>query len=511
MSLFRKILLAPALAVALMLCVSLLAVRAMGEQRAQLAALADVRMAHATFAQETRAAVLDVHTRAYRVLTWSASLGSSYVDQESAKLVGDFDQAAKGFTRWAASGALANDERASAAAVVAAAGKYHKALATALDMASADVASGVTAMQTADDHFKQLDKETQALVALEQRSAHQAVAAADAAYRQTLWINGTLVVAATAAAIAMSLLIARRATQSLSQAVDVARAVAAGDLQARVPAGGGDEVGRLLQALEAMRANLADIARSVRMNAESVAVASAEIAQGNGDLSMRTERQASVLEQTASSMEELGGAVRQNAEHARAANELASGASSIARRGGEVVGQVVHTMKDINDASHRIADILGVIDGIAFQTNILALNAAVEAARAGDSGRGFAVVAGEVRGLAQRSAGAAKEIRGLISASVERAERGSALVDEAGTTMGEIVASVQRVSELMAEISVACSEQSSGVGHVGAAVSQMDAATQQNAALVEEGAAAAESLKLQARQLLEAVAVFKLA
>ena len=264
----------------------------------------------------------------------------------------------------------------------------------------------------------------------------------------------------------------------------------------------------------AMKATLdkMDVAVSaVRQGASGIALASAEIAQGNSDLSARTEQQASALEQTAASMEELSSTVRQNADNARQGNQLAQNASSVAVRGGEVVGQVVDTMKGINDASRKIADIIGVIDGIAFQTNILALNAAVEAARAGEQGRGFAVVASEVRSLAGRSAEAAKEIKGLISDSVQRVEQGTALVDQAGATMTEVVAAIRRVTDIMGEISAASTEQSSGVAQVGEAVTQMDQATQQNAALVEESAAAAESLKLQAQQLVQAVAVFKLA
>jgi len=259
-----------------------------------------------------------------------------------------------------------------------------------------------------------------------------------------------------------------------------------------------------------MRDMLRGISATVRQGADSVATASAQIAAGNNDLSSRTEAQASALEETAASMEELGSTVRQNADNARQANQLALKASGVAVDGGEVVGQVVDTMRGINESSRKIADIISVIDGIAFQTNILALNAAVEAARAGEQGRGFAVVASEVRSLAQRSAGAAKEIKALINASVERVEHGTALVDKAGATMQEVVASIRRVTDIMGEISAASSEQSAGVGQITEAMTQMDRATQQNAALVEESAAAAESLRAQALQLVEAVAVFKL-
>jgi methyl-accepting chemotaxis protein len=304
--------------------------------------------------------------------------------------------------------------------------------------------------------------------------------------------------------------VTRVTVQSMNAALQVAEQVAAGDLSAAVPPAGRDEAGRLLQALGRMKDSLGRVVGSVRSNAESVATASAQIAQGNHDLSQRTEEQASALEQTAASMEQLGSTVRQNADNARQANQLAQGASTVAATGGQVVVDVVQTMKGINDSSRRIADIIGVIDGIAFQTNILALNAAVEAARAGEQGRGFAVVAGEVRNLAQRSAAAAKEIKQLITTSVEQVERGTVLVDRAGATMQDIVGSIGRVTDLMGEISAASSEQSTGVAQIGEAVSQMDQVTQQNAALVEESAAAAESLRQQAQQLVQVVAVFRL-
>ena len=259
-----------------------------------------------------------------------------------------------------------------------------------------------------------------------------------------------------------------------------------------------------------MNDKLANIVGGVRANAEGVATASAQIAQGNQDLSQRTEEQASALEETAASMEQLSSTVKQNADNAKQANQLAIGASTVAVKGGEVVGEVVTTMKGINDSCKKIADIISVIDGIAFQTNILALNAAVEAARAGEQGRGFAVVATEVRNLAGRSAEAAKEIKSLITASVERVEQGTALVDQAGVTMTEVVNAIKRVTDIMGEISAASAEQSAGVSQVGEAVGQMDQVTQQNAALVEESAAAAESLKGQAHAMVQAVAFFKL-
>ena len=296
----------------------------------------------------------------------------------------------------------------------------------------------------------------------------------------------------------------------LEQAVQAADRVANGDLSGVIRVEREDETGRLLSALERMQSSLVQTVRTVRQNAEGVASASSQIASGNVDLSGRTEEQASALEETAASMEQLGSTVRQNADNARAANQMAVNASQVAAQGGAVVAEVVETMKGINNSSQQIADIITVIDSIAFQTNILALNAAVEAARAGEQGRGFAVVAGEVRTLAQRSAEAAKEIKALISTSVQRVEQGTQLVDKAGATMADIVSAISRVTDLMAEISAASQEQSQGVAQVGEAVTQMDQTTQQNAALVEESAAAAGALRKQAQDLVQAVAVFQL-
>ena len=289
----------------------------------------------------------------------------------------------------------------------------------------------------------------------------------------------------------------------------VAERVGAGDLTGAI-AIQADDHSSLMSRLQSMQASLAQVVSEVRHASHSVATASAEIAQGNNQLSVRTEQQASALEQTAASMEELGATVRVNAERADQANTLALNASAIAGRGGEVVGQVVDTMRDINQSARKIVDIISVIDGIAFQTNILALNAAVEAARAGEQGRGFAVVASEVRLLAGRSAEAAKEIKSLIGTSVERVEKGSTLVDQAGATMSEVVQSIERLTGIMGEISAASSEQSAGVSQVGEAITLMDRATQQNAALVEEMAAAASSLSMQSNGLVESVAVFRI-
>ena len=302
----------------------------------------------------------------------------------------------------------------------------------------------------------------------------------------------------------------RNLSRSLGQAADLAHAVAKGDLTQSIASEGRDEIAKLMQALSAMRESLVTVVSSVRQGSDGVATASAEIAQGNQDLSARTEQQASSIQQTAASMKELSVTVQQNSNAARQANQLANNASSVAVHGGQVVGQVVETMKGINDSSRKISDIISVIDGIAFQTNILALNAAVEAARAGEQGRGFAVVASEVRSLAGRSAEAAKEIKNLINASVERVDQGTALVDKAGETMAEIVGSIRQVTDIVSEISAASSEQAAGVLQVDHAVTQMDQSTQQNAALVEQMAAAASSLKGQSQDLVRVVAAFKL-
>ena len=313
--------------------------------------------------------------------------------------------------------------------------------------------------------------------------------------------------------VAMAVLVVRSVIAELGgEPRDVAalvRSIADADLRTPISVRRGDH-SSVLAAMARMQHSLSGIVTAVRGNSDGVATASAQIAQGNADLSQRTEQQASALQQTAATMDELGATVRNNADNAQQANQLAAGASSVAARGGEVVSQVVGTMRGINDSSKKIAEIIGTIDGIAFQTNILALNAAVEAARAGEQGRGFAVVAGEVRALAQRSGAAAREIKALITSSVEQVEHGTALVDQAGRTMDEIVSAIRRVTDIVAEISSASHEQSSGVGQVGQAVAQMDQATQQNAALVEQSAAAADSLRQQAQELVDTVAVFKL-
>jgi methyl-accepting chemotaxis protein len=348
------------------------------------------------------------------------------------------------------------------------------------------------------------------LAKLQTTLVDQATTAAQADIRRTQWVLGVAGVLMLMLGSAAAWWLARSITQPISRAVAVAEAVAAGDLTACVDSDARDETGRLLSALGAMTDSLRRVVQSVRQGSEGIATGSGQIASGTADLSQRTEEQAANLQQTAASMEQLAATVRQSADAARQASDLANTATATATQGGEVVGQVVGTMQDITEASRKIGDIVGVIDGIAFQTNILALNAAVEAARAGEHGRGFAVVASEVRALAQRSAGSAREIKTLIQGSVEKVEAGSQLVDAAGRTMQGIVTQVRRASEVFAEISAATAEQTKGISQVNDAVTQLDQVTQQNAALVEESAAASDSLSRQAAQLVEAVRVFRL-
>ncbi len=360
------------------------------------------------------------------------------------------------------------------------------------------------------ERFMTAQKNMLALVRLQQDLAKAHYDQALARYERTRNLSIALIVIGSLAGACVAVLLIRGIDASLAEALRLARSVAAGDLTQTVRIECDDEIGQLLTALQAMNASLAGIVGEVRHSTDTIATASNQIAAGNQDLSARTEQQASSLEETAASMGELTSNVKHNADNARQANALAEAASGVAGRGGAVIREVVGTMGEISESSRRIGEIIGVIDGIAFQTNILALNAAVEAARAGEQGRGFAVVASEVRNLAQRSAGAAREIKQLIARSVERVEAGGRLVEQAGATMQEIVASVHRVTDIMAEITSASMEQTAGIGQINIAMGQMEQVTQQNAALVEQAANAADALHEQAQRLATSVGVFRI-
>ena len=385
--------------------------------------------------------------------------------------------------------------------------EFDKVIALAEASSEKDAASYLqTAVQGPQNQWF---SDIQAMIELQEKQNRQSIDAMRADYTLTLEILLGLTVAAVALATFSAWYATHSITGPLGQAVAVAQRVAAGDLTAEIRPASKDETGMLISALRTMNDNLTGIVREVRSGTDTVATASSQIATGNLELSSRTEQQASSLEETASAMEELTSTVGHNASNARQASALASQASEIAARGGSVVGDVVQKMAGINESSKRIVDIISVIDGIAFQTNILALNAAVEAARAGEQGRGFAVVASEVRGLAQRSAAAAKEIKTLIDDSVSKVADGSSLVTQAGATMQEVVSSVRQVTDIVQEISVASQEQTEGIGQINTAMTQMDQVTQQNAALVEQAAAAAGALEDQAARLRQTVSVFK--
>jgi methyl-accepting chemotaxis protein len=401
-------------------------------------------------------------------------------------------------------------DRALLAAVQSALAEYDGVASKVIELAQAGNDEGATQLLLSTQ--PQIAKSNKAFVDHREYNSKLGKDGADEAaalLKQAGLLSTIISLVAVIGIAALGLFLARQIAGSLGSAVKIAEAVADGDLTSQIVATGSDEVGQLLHALKKMNDNLTNIVGEVRAGTDTIATASGEIAAGNLDLSSRTEQQASALEETASSMEELTSTVKQNADNARQANQLAISASDVAVQGGEVVSQVVDTMNAINDSAKRIVDIIGVIDGIAFQTNILALNAAVEAARAGEQGRGFAVVAAEVRNLAQRSAGAAKEIKTLIDDSVGKVDAGSKLVDRAGVTMGEVVASVKRVSDIIAEISAASGEQEAGISQINLAITEMDNVTQQNAALVEQAAAAAGSLQDQAERMVDVVKVFK--
>ena len=435
-----------------------------------------------------------------------ASLAEAADDADAAQAAWD--------THWAAYSKLIDspDERRLAQQLSVSEGSYAALSADIrrLTMAHDRVALHALLLGPALSSFKAATQDLRKLVDINAAGADEAGGRSEAVYAESRTLLAASLGAMLALGAAIAWLLARGLARAAGTAVAAAERISRGDLGEDIVTDRGDEVGQLLVALGAMQAKLRAVVSQVRTNAESVADASAEIAASTIDLSSRTEEQASALEETAAAMEQLASTVQSNADHARQGHRTAVDASDIAQSGGAVVERVVEHMRRIDESSGRIGDIIGVIDGIAFQTNILALNAAVEAARAGEQGRGFAVVAKEVRSLAQRSADAAREIKGLIATSVERVESGTALVEQAGRTTGSVVSSIRGVTDVMGTISAAIVEQSSGVTQIEQAVSQMDQATQQNAALVEQSSAAAESLKDKARELVQAVAFFKI-
>ncbi|MEP7102262.1 MAG: methyl-accepting chemotaxis protein, partial [Burkholderiales bacterium] len=451
----------------------------------------------------------EMHTRLYRTVTIAASLDEKALKAARAQQTGELTTLSAETTKTAEA---STDEgiRKDLVAFVAQVARYQKAADSAIDLSSVDANTGIAALQTADDDYKAMNATLASVIGRVSLRANSVGDQLESSANQAGGVLAGVGLLAVIGALVFSWMTQRRIVANINLGAEAAARVAEGRLDVQATSTDKDEVGDLLRALGSMVNQLRTSIRTVQHATESIGTASAEIATGNQDLSSRTEQTASNLQQAASSMEQLTGTVKQSADSARQANQLASSAAEVAARGGVVVSQVVATMNDINASSKKIADIIGVIDGIAFQTNILALNAAVEAARAGEQGRGFAVVASEVRSLAQRSADAAKEIKGLIGASVEKVEGGSKLVADAGRTMTEIVSSVQRVSDIIGEITAAATEQSHGISEVNGSVSQLDQMTQQNAALVEESAAAAESLKEQAGRLAEVVGAFRL-
>jgi methyl-accepting chemotaxis protein len=504
MKIRSKVLLAPAVAIVMLIVMAAFAIAMTWQLKSQITVFRDGALKQYESSLTARGRLYEAHALAYRTLTWAANLGKEELQaarKQSAAVIAD------------AAHQLGVDLKAAPAGADAALHadllKFAKTLDRAMEMSAIEPTDGIAIMRDAD-------KLAVTLGAVADQRVQAANAAANGLYEQAGQVFQAVIavvvgvlLAAVAVAAGVALWVARSLLGSVAQANSAAARLAAGDLTGELKATTRDEMGELIEALGRSVAGFRDALRLVRESANSIQTASGEVSSGNHDLSARTEQQSSSLQQTAASMEELTSTVQTSASHAREADVLAAGATEVAVRGGAVVGEVVATMQQIQASSQRIAEIIGVIDGIAFQTNILALNAAVEAARAGEQGRGFAVVASEVRSLAQRSAQAAREIKGLIGTSVDRVAAGVRLVGDAGQTMGEVVTQVKRVSTLIGEIAGAANEQSAGIGQVNQAVTELDRMTQQNAALVEQSAAAAESLKDQANNLNQTVAAFR--
>ena len=507
----QKLLLAPGLVLVLLTMLSGAAYYGMVRQNASLEHMVQVRAARLQAVADVAGEARFVHANAYQLLAWT---NGSFAENRLRALTADIGRrhAAIGDKLGKFAHAAEREERAPVAASQAALTHYRKAIGETIEMAAVDQSIATNAMQKAEQQFGALDAALTQLAQIEKTMNQEAYAAARAEFRTLGWTMAGLVLLSITLSLAVTMLVRRAMLAGIHSIAHTVGELAEGRLDAPpVDAQGRDEIADTGRALDHTIARLNAALRSVMTAVRSIDTASREIATGNMDLSSRTEMQASSLEQTASTMETLTTAVKDNATNARQASELAAEAAQLAARGGQAVQGAVTTMESIQASSRKIVEIIGVIDGISFQTNILALNAAVEAARAGEQGRGFAVVASEVRTLAQRSAAAAKEIKGLIADSVSIIERGNASVSEAGASMGDIVSSVRQVNDIIGRISIASTEQADGIADVNRAVGQMDSMTQQNAALVEQAAAAAESLNEQTVNLAKAVAIFRIA
>ncbi len=511
MKVWQKMLVAPGSGILCLLVLGTMSHFALTAQHDTLDDLFNDRFGSYKLAAQSAQEIGEVHANVYRLFTWIGNLKEDQIKRIAKEQDAKIDSVSAKVGEFAKGQEIGEYEAKTAREIITKLAKYKKDVDTAIDLSTVDVNTGMSAMQTADSTFQSTITEVNKLVGIETGLAQEGYDGAYSAFRKMTIVLLAVLALAIAINVAMAAVMTRAIVRPLHRAIAVAKRIATGDLTANIEVHGRDETAELLQALRDMNEALARIVTDVHSGTAAISTASGQIAAGSAELSQRTEEQASSLEETASSMEELTSTVKHNADNAKQANQLAAGASGVAAKGGEVVGQVVSTMNAITESSGKIVEIISVIDGIAFQTNILALNAAVEAARAGDQGRGFAVVASEVRRLAQRSAEAAKEIKELITASVHNVHDGSRLVGEAGKTMEEVVTAVKRVTDIMSEIAAASQEQSSGIEQVNQAVAQMDHVTQQNAALVEEAAAAAESMQEQAGRLSETVRRFTLA
>ncbi len=504
-----KLLLAPCVVLILLVAIAACAWVGMVRQNASMENLVQVRAARLKAAADIAGEAKHAHANIYQLLAWvNGSFAKNRLDALTTRIHArhrDIDQQLQQLARISSP-----DERKLVDASIAALAAYRKGVAETIEMAQMDQSIATNSMQKAEQQFGQLEEQLTLLSALEKSLSEAAHAGAKAEFRQLGITMAALCVLSVALSLLVSMAVRAALLRDVRSIADVVRSLAAGRLTLQKPNQGKDEIAETARVLDQSIVNLNQTLRTIRGAVQSIDTASHEIASGNLDLSSRTERQAGSLEETASAMASLTTAVRQNAEHAREACRLAATASTMAEKGGVAVSQAVQTMDSIRASSRKIVEIIGVIDSISFQTNILALNAAVEAARAGEQGRGFAVVASEVRTLAQRSAAAAKEIKELIAESVQTIDNGATSVSLAGSSMGDIVTSVQQVNHIIDRISEASAEQAQGISEVNTAVGQIDDVTQQNAALVEQAAAAAESLQEQAVNLSRAVAVFEL-